>query len=201
MQTLCLYPVMRDARQRSDEPHVFQIQAEECGSHLHALWRDAEGNLSVHADREKPKLSTATLIGKLASRSTAESSPTWWLIPVSPVLSIDGVRPLPLAAIEPGVIFADGAFRWLVTSLWTPTPKPAPESVSDRECPVCGGELNLVPVVECACGRFYHLEDPARPDDQSLLNCYLSGGQCGLCERVPSLEPAFMPQPNEALLD
>jgi hypothetical protein len=123
----------------------------------------------------------------------------WWLVPRHASLAINGVAPLPLAALEPGDLLSVGPAWWLVASLWEPEPGPAPAELAEKQCPVCGGALALAPVCQCPCGRYYHLESPgASPADDEVLNCYLAG-PCGLCGRQPTLEPVLWPDPPDKL--
>lgn len=128
------------------------------------------------------------------------SGVTWWLAPRVPALTINGLAPLPLAALEAGDLLAVGPQHWFVAALWIVQPQPAPDSLADRPCPVCGGALSLAPVCQCPCGRYYHLEKPGASDDEDALNCYLAG-PCGLCGREPTLDPQLLPDPPERLFD
>lgn len=124
----------------------------------------------------------------------------WWLAPRErKSLAINGVPPLPLAALEPGDLLSVGPAWWLVTSPWAAEPQPAPEELSQRPCPVCGGALGLAPVAQCTCGRYYHLESPGAEGDD-VLNCFLSG-PCGLCNRQPTLDEILWPEPPAKLFD
>jgi hypothetical protein len=124
----------------------------------------------------------------------------WWLAARSPALAVNGSRPLPLTALQPGDLVTVGAeICWLVVEEWAVSPSPAPPDLVNWPCPVCGGELGCAPVAQCLCGCHAHLEDPAAPDPARVLNCYLSG-PCTLCGRRPTLEPALVPEPPEKLL-
>jgi hypothetical protein len=124
----------------------------------------------------------------------------WWLVARSPALAVNGSRPLPLTALQPGDLVTVGAdVCWLVVEEWAASPSPAPPELAGRPCPVCGGELGCAPVCRCVCGCYAHLEEPGAPDPAKVLNCYLSG-PCSLCGRRPTLEPVLVPEPSEKLL-
>jgi len=128
------------------------------------------------------------------------SGPLCYLVPRDQALFLDGVKPLPLAALTPGSLLSLGPRRWLVTMRCQPKPAPASAELAERKCPVCGGELKLAPIVQCPCGRYYHLEKPDAGAGEDVLNCYLASA-CGLCNRPPSLAPVLVPEPPEKLLD
>jgi hypothetical protein len=143
--------------------------------------------------------SASEAFATVMARPTSAGS-GWWLVPSCDGLTINGVVPLPLSALEAGDLLAVGSDWWLVVSQWTAEPAPAPAELADKPCPVCGGTLRLAPVCRCRCGRYYHLEAPQNPDDGQALNCYLAG-PCGLCSRPPSLEPMLSPEPPAKLLN
>jgi len=58
----------------------------------------------------------------------------------------------------------------------------------------------MAPVVQCACGRWTHLERPEQPQSPDALNCYLAAGTCGDCGRAATLKPQIVPEPPEKLL-
>jgi hypothetical protein len=120
----------------------------------------------------------------------------WWLVPRSPELLVNGITPLPLARLDGGDLLALGPRWWYVTSEWAPEAVDAPAELAERPCPVCGAALSFAKVCQCACGRYYHLEQPGAADDGEVLNCYLSA-PCNLCGREPSLEPRLVPEPPE----
>jgi hypothetical protein len=130
----------------------------------------------------------------LLYRKADGAHPSWMLIAGSKRIGLNGQAPtLPIAAVEPGDLLTIGESGWLVSSLWSPQALTAPADVRDKPCPVCGGELGFAQVVQCACGRWSHLENPADADDPNALNCFLKAGVCGECGRRASLEPQIVP--------
>lgn len=196
LDNIILLPVMRD-KSPNQVAGMLRLAADECREKPAEIVLDAEG----HARRVSSKgmLNHQRLATITCRPGAIEGEYSWWLVPRSPQLLLDGSPALPLAALDGGMLLMHGGQRWWLSSVWTPRPRPAPASVAKRNCPVCGGELELAPVLQCPCGRYYHLEDPDRRNDPQLLNCYLSG-PCGLCAHEPSLEPALLPDPGEALL-
>ena len=89
----------------------------------------------------------------------------WYIVSLAEQVGLNGTTPaLPVARLEPGDLLSVGTRQWLVTVLWTPEPGPAPASLAEKPCPVCGGPLGLAPVVQCVCGgRWTHLERPENP--------------------------------------
>lgn len=201
MRNLCLQSILRsDAPKRPSPRPTLQIDSEECNGQPIELWNDPAGLLYVTSHDAPPHSPADSRLATIMSRSAGTTSdPTWWLVPRTNLLALNGIRLLPLAALEPGDLLTAGSHRWLITSHWTPEPAAAPEAIASRECPVCGGALSLAPVIRCPCGRYYHLEKPDTPDDASALNCYLTG-RCTVCHREPVLEPRYLPSPEEKLL-
>jgi hypothetical protein len=203
MNNLCLLPVTTSPQSRGSRPsHVVHVPTPVQGNTVVGLGLDQEGGLAVAAPAasgESGSPGRLSLVAELLGQA-AQANPSWWLVPRSPALLINGMRPLPLASLQAGDLLAAGAGSWLVTSQWSPEPLPAPAELADRPCPVCGGALRLAPVCQCPCGRFYHLESPAAKDGDQLLNCYLAG-PCGLCGRLPTLEPVLLLEPPEKLWD
>jgi len=189
---------MRDGLEfQAEEEPLLRIDAWQCQKAPLELYLDSQERLAAAPASKvrKQKRIAAVISGPGASANDY----SWWLIPRSAMVSINGVQPFPLAALDRGVLLTFGGHRWLVASQWAPTPCPAPQSVANRDCPVCGGALSLAPVIQCPCGRYYHLENPGDADNPGLLNCYLSGA-CGMCGREPSLKPQLLPTPDEKLL-
>jgi len=181
-------------------PSLVRIDAEQCGTAPVELSLQ-NGKCVIGSSRGKSrKIRSQTPLAAIICRpGNGADDYSWFLIPRWCLLTVNGVRPLGLAALDAGAILACGHWRWLVTSQWAPSPRPVPEALAKRECPVCGGELGLAPIVRCQCGRYYHLENPRDRDNPALLNCYLSG-PCGLCGAEPSLESKLFPEPDEKLL-
>lgn len=124
----------------------------------------------------------------------------WALVTIAGGLGLNAMAPpLPVAVLEPGMLLAIGDRAWFVSSLWHPTPREAPATLRDQPCPVCGGKLGLAPVVECSCGRWSHLENPAAPDDTDALNCFIAAGKCGGCGRRATLAAHIVPEVPERL--
>jgi len=165
------------------------------GPQVLSILSSAELNL---APSEQPP-TNGTTVADVKLRDS-NNGPLGYLIPRQGELRLDGVAPLTLAMLHPGTLLSIGARRWFVTTQWQPEPSPAPAELAERKCPVCGGELKLAPVVQCTCGRYYHLEKPDAAASEPVLNCFLAGA-CGLCNRPPSLEPVLTPEPPEKLMD
>jgi hypothetical protein len=138
----------------------------------------------------------------LLHRTMDGAAESWFLIACSSRVGINGKTPaLPLAAIELGDLLTIGERGWMISTLWKPEPVAAPAELRNRPCPVCGGELGFAPVVQCACGRWSHLENPSDTDDPNALNCFLKAGLCGECGRRASLEPQIIPDVPASLID
>lgn len=196
MKTLCLHPVRCHAS--SDANPFFSVSSDECHDSPMVLWLTKQNELRISPAAKvgrKPHR-----IASLLFRQAANENSQWLLTPLSDQVIHNGIRPFTLAVLEPGDVLACQNQSWLTSELWRPTPSQAPEAVAEKECSVCGGPLNLAPVIQCPCGRYYHLEKPETPDDPQALNCYLTAGMCGLCERKPSLDPQFLPIPPEELI-
>jgi hypothetical protein len=160
---------------------------------------DPTGRISVVPGDSRNSQGSEVIARLACEAPPLPADPQWWIAPRSQNLAINGLRPLPLAAIEPGDILSHGSFRWLVTNIWKPVPFTAPESIAERDCPICGGKLGLAPIIRCPCGRFYHLERPDDLSDSQALNCYFPG-PCGVCHRTPGLDPDLLPGAEEKLL-
>ena len=198
MKTLCLHSIHGDFRTTSKTPQTLLIASTDCEESPLVFWKSQAGEIQATKAAEVRK--SANRYASLLYREAANSNPQWIFAPLSIQVMHNGIRPLPLAIIEPGHVIAFEDQTWLITELWRPVPMPAPEKIADKECSVCGGAMKLANVIQCPCGRYYHLEHPETPDDPNALNCYLSAGMCGLCERKPSLEPQFLPVPPEELI-
>ncbi len=197
MKTFCLHPI-RQISTDSDRTPLLCVSSSDCEENPPILWITKQGGLRISPAQKVRE--TSRRMASLLHRESAGANPQWLLTPLSEELLHNGIRPLPLAIIEPGEVLAFEGQCWLTSELWQPTPAPAPEKIAEKECPVCGGALKLAPVIQCPCGRYYHLEHPETPDDPQALNCYLTAGMCGLCERKPSLDPQFLPLPPEELI-
>lgn len=132
--------------------------------------------------------------------SAAGRDPAWLLMPCSDDVGLNGMTPpFPLARLEPGDLLSSGDRFWMIATLWRPEAVEAPADLRDKPCPVCGGNLAVAPVIQCPCGRWVHLENPAEPDNPDALNCFLASGVCGGCGRRASLEPQVIPDVPEKL--
>lgn len=130
-----------------------------------------------------------------------DGEPAWELIPRTGTLGLNHLPAcLPLAKLEPGDLLTLGDRLWMAASLWTPEPVVAPDTLRDKPCPICGGQLGLAQVVECVCGRWTHLENPSSPNDAAALNCFLAAGRCGHCGRPAILEPQLFPEVADCLI-
>jgi hypothetical protein len=161
-----------------------------------ALLVDSQGELTVLPAGEATDL-PGTLLAEVAAR-TSGGTPAWWLAPRSASLLVNGLAPLALTLLAPGDLLAFAAHWWLTVSQWTPQPGPAPAEMAEKPCPVCGMPLNLAPVAQCPCGRYYHLEKPEGNEEADALNCFLAG-PCRMCSRTPTLAPVLMPEPSAKL--
>jgi len=198
MKQLCLYPVISSSE---DQREMVTLSPKESKTFSSVLKLKRNGQLTVGPTESSSKQKPKFLLATLSCRQNTADDATWWLINHSQQLTVNGIRPLSLCALEPGDLIAVKQEYWMVTVLWTPEPEPVPEKLADRDCPVCGGKLKLAPVIPCACGRYYHLENPQEPDNTELLNCYLTSGACGMCHREPTLEQQLIPEPHEKMLD
>jgi hypothetical protein len=198
MKTLCLHSINALHRPSDNSPKSLLVTSDDCEESPLVFWKTNDGEIKATKPAEIHKNDSRLAI--LLYRESGNSNPTWLLAPHSVQVMHNGIRPLPLAIIEPGHVIAFEDQAWLVTELWRPMPAPAPEKIAEKECSVCGGAMKLANVIQCPCGRYYHLEHPESPDDPNALNCYLTSGMCGLCERKPSLDPQFLPVPPEELI-
>jgi hypothetical protein len=133
-------------------------------------------------------------------RNASGAGAGWILIACSMQLAVNGQSPvLPATVLELGDLLTIGEQGWMVSSLWQPRPMDAPDELRTKPCPVCGGALGTAPVVECACGRWSHLENAANIDDPNALNCFLQAGQCGECGRRASLDPQIVPEVPDSM--
>lgn len=134
-------------------------------------------------------------IAALVFPQTSCDAPEWILVACSRRLGLNGQTPvLPVAAIDLGDLLTLGEHGWMIGSLWRPEPVDPPDNLRHTPCPVCGGELGMTRVVQCACGRWSHLENPADANDPQALNCFLKAGLCGECGRRASLEAQLVPE-------
>jgi hypothetical protein len=207
MNNFCLLPVMptrTDLDTVTDETSEVMLDAAACARTPHQLWQTDEGRLIASARAEeltdkKENDGGKTLLATIACTAGPNGKPAWWFLPRSPRLTLTGHRPLPLAAAEAGQLLACGPQQWLVTTRWMAQPQEAPAAMAHKTCPLCDGPLSLTTVVQCPCGRYYHLEDSADPEHPDKLNCYLTG-PCGMCGRAPTLEPRWVPDARDLLL-
>ncbi len=198
MKTLCLHPVRKGQNSKDSSSEVLLISSEDCQETPLVLWMTKQGGFRVSP--ENKVRASSNRLASLLYREEANSNSQWLLSPLSAAVMHNGIRPLSLTMIDPGDVLAVENQSWLTSELWRPIACEAPENIAEKECSVCGGALNLAPVIQCPCGRYYHLERPETPDDPQALNCYLTAGMCGLCERKPSLDPQFLPVPPEELI-
>ena len=198
MKTLCLHPLRSNTKSQNGSSLAFvSISSDDCVESPLILWVDRHARLRV-SPAAKLRRKDRGIARLLYRESNANSK--WLFAPSSDGIVHNGIRPLPLAIVEPGDVLAFGKLSWLTSELWRPVPALAPEAVAEKECSVCGAALKLAAVIQCPCGRYYHLERPEQPDDPEALNCYLTAGMCGLCQRKPSLDPQFLPVPPEELI-
>lgn len=197
MQTLSLQVAMTSGQDCETVPLLFH--SKDATDTPQEVWVTPRGELRPKPTRKRSKGRARPLL-TLLCRDGGAPQPSWLMLPLDRDLLHNGVRPLPLAVLQPGDVLAVGEYRWFAAEVWQASPFPAPASVAERECPVCGGYLSAANVVQCPCGRYYHLEMPEDPDNENALNCYLTAGECGLCHKEPSLEPQFLPTPPEELI-
>jgi len=204
METLCLQPAMELPRGQREAVQPVCLTAELCAQSPRDVWMMDDGRLVAVASGQMPAGEEDRLLFSLtcleSSGAGQATQREWLLLRRDRALQVNGIPVLPVASLEPGYLLALGSQRWLVASLWKPTPRPAPAAVMNSDCPVCGAPLSAAPVVQCPCGRYMHLEKPDEPNDPQALNCYLLAGTCGLCGRPPSLEPSLLPEPDETLV-
>jgi len=172
------------------------------------LFALAEGKLAVmvtakgNGSGRRPKRpKNAELVAELKCR-VEDGIAAWYLAPRSQRLQVNGHRPYPLARLEPGMLLSIGSDFWLVAKVWQPQPRPAPEELADRCCPVCGAKLSIAPVVQCGgpdCGRWTHYERPDEPDGE-FLNCFLATDTCPDCDQPVMAEATLVPEPHDKLL-
>jgi len=198
MKTLCLHPLRPGTPSASSSSPLLLISSDDCSEQPLTLCLSKKGELRASPGKKLRRRTPR--LGSLFYRESASGNSQWLLAPMSDRLIHNGIRPLPLAILEPGDVLACDEKSWLTSELWRPAPAAAPKNIGEKECSVCGGPLHFAPVIQCPCGRFYHLERPEDPDDPQALNCYLTAGMCGLCERKPSLDPQFLPIPPEELI-
>jgi hypothetical protein len=198
MKTLCLHSIHSGQSSASNSPRSLLVASADCEETPLVFWKTIDGEIKATSPTDVRKKSPR--LASLLYRESGNANPTWLMAPLSVGIMHNGIRPLPLAIIEPGDVIAFEDQTWLITELWRSTPGPAPEKIAEKECSVCGGAMKLANVLQCPCGRYYHLEHPETPDDPTALNCYLTSGMCGLCGRKPSLEPQFLPVPPEELV-
>ncbi len=196
MKTFCLHPIRRAVL--DSDPPLLCISSADCREAPRMVWITKRGRLRSSPAQQVHE--TARRMARLLYRDAGHGNSQWLFAPLCDEVLHNGIRPLAIAIIEPGDVLALGEECWFASELWRPAPVPAPENIAEKECSVCGGPLKLAPVIQCPCGRYYHLEHPETPDDPQALNCYLTAGMCGLCERKPSLEPQFLPTPPEELI-
>jgi hypothetical protein len=162
-----------------------------------SLIADADGGLSVRPSSDVAD-EPGTLLAELKSRPS-NGSDGWWLAARSRRLTVNGLLPFALTLLSPGDLLAFDEHWWMTVSEWKAQTQPAPAEMAEKPCPVCGMALNIAPVVQCPCGRFYHLENAEASDPAEVLNCFLAG-PCRMCNRQPSLTPVLMPEPPAKLL-
>lgn len=220
MKALQINPVIRACGPR-DSCRPAALTIEETG-HDNAIWRlllQEDGSLEAVGpmataeqilEKTVGETTTVTLRDALSTTSrlqgflrlrTDAGRANWFFVPASRRLGINGVTPpLPAVLLQPGTLLSLADEFWIVSSLWSPEPIDAPPDLAEKECPVCGLELKCSPVAACLCGNYMHLESPNQPDDPEALNCYLTKGICGSCQRPTSLEPQTVPEIPETLL-
>lgn len=123
----------------------------------------------------------------------------WFIVDPTHQFSINDQPTLGIQRFAPGDLLGRGLQSWFVTQRVSPQPIEAPASIREKICPMCGDKLGAAPVVECSCGRFLHLENPADPADEAALNCFLVARVCGSCGQPTTLEPRLVPEPPPQL--
>jgi hypothetical protein len=204
MQQIVLVPLnKRSTVEDRDSEELLMLAERATAQSDYVLLVAREGSLAVEQadaatrreEQEEQCRRVATL--KLAG---AGAEKAWYLIPQDDELAVNGFcPPLPLVRLDEGDFLTWGPRAWLVAAYWRPGPGPAPAELAEKRCPVCGGELRLAPVVQCACGTWKHLERPDEPESKDALNCYLAGGKCA-CGRQPVMRPEISTELPEKLL-
>jgi hypothetical protein len=167
------------------------------------LWHDGDCLTAVPANGQEAaaKRGDARLIATLFAKPERDSH-NWFAIRQNEALTVNGENPAPLLSrLEPGALWTYGQESYHVARLWKPVPRVAPPAIGAKNCPHCGGKLQLAQIVQCLCGRYLHFERPEKPDDSEALNCYVQAGPCGKCGREPTLQAQLIPEPPDALLD
>lgn len=174
-----------------------------------ALLAPAKGGLAVvvtakaksFSGRRHRRPKDSDLVAEVKCR-VEDGAVVWYLVPRSRRLQIDGRRPYPLARLEPGALLSIDSDFWFVANVWQPRPRPAPEELANRPCPICGATLSVAPVVRCGghgCGRWTHYERPHEPDGD-FLNCFLATDTCPDCGQPVLAEETLVPEPHDKLL-
>lgn len=216
MAKLCLIPLgkhrrlvdnRRDNRASLPSREATEIDETNASRTAFGLWMQSSGVLRAGPLDSIDENSSGPVDGEelLAAIKCCEEdgTPVWHCVPRSSRLGIDGTTPLSLARVEPGTLLSVDRDFWLLTRLWRPEAKPAPEEIAQLACPVCGDPLSAAPVVECptpGCGRYTHLERPEEPDSADALNCFLVAEACGGCGQATTLKPVLLPEVDQKLL-
>jgi hypothetical protein len=192
MKKNCFSPVMREsppnqrARLRIPEPAA--------GSATFALVRRADGTLVDHPGAYQPLGGSALLGYVRISNGGGETGSECVFVAHQPHLVVNGLTPpLPAMTLEPGALLSFRGDFWQYAIEWTPEVSEPPEHLRQKPCPVCGCPLEAAPAVQCLCGRWSHLQNPATPDDPEALNCFLHAEKCQ-CQRKSSLTPLVEPE-------
>lgn len=204
MNSLIFIPVMRQPTlPEKESPPITRLDPASSKLDLFAAGEGECLCLSVTASADAARARKHDSPALASLHSSQGDEPAWYLVPRTGQLRVNGQQPLGLAAISAGDLISVGQNYWLVTRLWSPQRVNAPPELSGKPCPVCSGPLGQpgVQVVQCACGRWMHLERPERPGDPDALNCFLTCQVCGGCNQPTSLAARLIPQPSEKLCD
>jgi hypothetical protein len=113
MKTLCLHAIHADHRSASQSPEPLLVTSGDCEDCPLVFWKANDGDIKVTKASEVRK--KAERFASLLYRESGGSNPTWLLAPLSRQVMHNGIRPLPLAIIEPGQVLAFESKTWLIT--------------------------------------------------------------------------------------
>ena len=122
MKTLCLHSIHSDFRAASKMPQTILITSTDCEESPLVFWKLQAGE--IQATKAAAVRKKANGYASLLYRESANANPLWLFAPLSMHVMHNGIRPLPLAIIEPGHVIAFEDQTWLITELWRPTPMP-----------------------------------------------------------------------------
>jgi hypothetical protein len=172
------------------------------GTAAYALYRRANGQLYQQAlsnSAAKPGRHVQLLGYLWLGAANGDGKGACVLIGHQPQLVVNGLAPpLPAMTLEPGSLLSFRGGFWQVAVRWTPEVSEPPQHLRQKPCPICGCPLEAAPVVQCLCGRWTHLQNPASPSDPEALNCFLHAEKCQ-CQRKSSLTPLTEPELPDSL--